>query len=110
MSKNKPISHEKIAIQRMTNVTPATAQAKSLSRLSSRVVSHNIKKNEDYNPLIPKAIPRTEVPPSPVFGKSASTATNSTYLKQNNVMQKGRMSNRKSSESLGLVPQTPLMS
>ena len=68
------MSHEKSAIKRMTNVAPNTTSAKSLRRISDNLVPYGVKKNEDYNPLIPKAIPRTAAPPTPDYDKSPTTS------------------------------------
>ena len=60
------MSLEKNAINRLSNVGSVTTSAKSLSKVENRHASpYGIKKNVDYNPLVPKAVPKTEVPPTP---------------------------------------------
>ena len=60
------MSLEKSAINRLTNVGSVTTSAKSLTKIQNRQSSpYGIKKNVDYNPLVPKAVPKTEVPPTP---------------------------------------------
>ena len=61
MSKNKPITHEKIAIKRMLNDAPLTTQSKSLGRIVGRIPPHNVKRQEDYNPLVPKNVSKKQV-------------------------------------------------
>ena len=107
MSQNKPMSHEKSAIKRMTNVGPATTSAKSLSRVQNRLVPHGVRASPDYNPLIPKAVPRTEAPPTPE-PEHSPTGSRFQHLshgtRHQHSLSKG---GRKYSVSSGLLPQTP---